>query len=153
MHTHSNPSKGGTKQSWHTQYLHTTSLCLLVECCPIIPRLYCHACMHVLYKMSLRQSYSYNLGRIDSRSGHATLYTAKVKPCAKQRSNCCTQTVQPSRYCRDSTDLNASVPNPAWTLVGTTNVPQSARSNWRVWLARLCSTMLAAIELQWAWAM
>ena len=38
------------------------------------------------------------------------------------------QTVQPSRYCRDSTDLKTSVPNPAWTLVGTTNVPQSARS-------------------------
>ena len=39
------------------------------------------------------------------------------------------QTVQPSRYCRDSTDLKACVPNPAYTLVGTTNVPRSACSS------------------------
>ena len=38
------------------------------------------------------------------------------------------QTVQPSRYCRDSTDLKACAPNPAYTLVGTTNVPRSACS-------------------------
>ena len=39
-----------------------------------------------------------------------------------------TQTVQPSRYCRDSTALEACVPNPAYTLVGTRNVPRSASS-------------------------
>ena len=39
------------------------------------------------------------------------------------------QTVQPSRYCRDSTDFKACVPNPAYTLVGTTNVPRSACSS------------------------
>ena len=39
------------------------------------------------------------------------------------------QTVQPSRYCRDITDLKACVPNPAYTLVGTTNVPRSACSS------------------------
>ena len=39
------------------------------------------------------------------------------------------QTVQPSRYCRDSTDLKACVPNPAYTSVRTTNVPRSACSS------------------------
>ena len=39
------------------------------------------------------------------------------------------QIVQPSRYCRDSTDLKACVPNPAYTLVGRTNVPRSACSS------------------------
>ena len=35
------------------------------------------------------------------------------------------QAVQLSQYCRDSTDLKACIPNPAYTLVGTSLVNQT----------------------------
>ena len=55
------------------------------------------------------------------------------------------QTVQPSQYGRDSTDLKVWVPNLAHTLLGIQNVPWSARDGSWLSYVRSCARWLRSI--------